>query len=404
MEIEMIGCRDEVHGLYKQEAGYMFTFRSGRKKRKVVVQVAVFMVFILIQPSIFASEVPAAGGGVSLAFEAGTMTDKDAPETRFRNELDKLVSVFSMDVDGVDTVTRLEEAINRGEYPGLKSWSYEGVMNGDKITLTWQIEWFDEYAALMAYQDPGLSQKLTKKQSMLLEKCRSIMNTKITMGMTDYEKQLAIHDYIAANCMFDSTLEKMPNVTGDEDAFFAYGALINGTAVCAGYTEAAKLLLDMAGIENYRLDSMEHSWNLVKIDGEYYHMDITWDDPVPDVPGQALHDYFNLTDALVKGYRSHNWLDKEAYPKATATEYNYFVQNNLAANDYDDVKGLLISAATMRREQVTIFVPGDLADGFDWNNNLKFLMELSLKEGSIKKYSYSPPNENKHTLTVLFQY
>lgn len=376
----------------------MFTFKFKFAKLKTMVHVVILAAVMFNQTTQSIAEIKTTGDRPHTSEEKAVIT----PEVQFQNELNRLASSFSMDVDGIDTVTMLEESINSGVFSGLKSWAYEGVKNGDKITLRWTAEWFDEHAVLMAYKNQTLSEKLTKKQLTLLSKCKEIINSKITLGMTDYEKQLAIHDYIALNCTFDSDLEKSQNATGEEDSFFAYGALVNGKAVCAGYTEAAKLLLDMVGIENYRLDSMEHSWNLVKIDGGYYHMDISWDDPVPDVPGYVSYDYFNLSDTQISGYKNHNWLNKDIYPKANAKKYNYYVYNNLEADDFQDVQRILSKAAAEGNELVTIFVSGDFSDGFNWHESLKFINGLPFKESKITKYSYSPPNENKHTLTVVF--
>jgi hypothetical protein len=81
----------------------------------------------------------------------------------------------------------------------------------------------------------------------------------------------------------------------------AYGALISGTAVCAGYTAAAKLLFDLAGQPSAVVSGtakegehqIPHAWNAVALYGEWVYLDVTWDDPVG---GGERHDYFNLTE------------------------------------------------------------------------------------------------------------
>lgn len=359
-----------------------------RSKKLKAIQAVLLVVVMLSWPFSASAIVPASAYG--------------SEANRFQKELNLLVPVFSIDVGSLDTVNALEKAIDGGAFQGLKSWSYEGVRDGDKITLNWKVEWFDEHAVLAAYKNPALKKKLTEKQAALLKKCESVIGTVITRQMTDYEKQLAIHDYIALHCAYDEALEKSANITGGEDSFYAYGALINGKAVCSGYSEAAKLLMDMIGIESYLMVSKEHSWNLVKIGGEYYHMDISWDDPAPDIPGLVLYDYFNLPDAMVSGYDSHGWLNKGDYPKANALKHNYFVHNNLAADNYVDLQRLLRNAAAAGNKQITILVSGSLTSNFDWNQQLKFINGLPFGNSIVKKYSYSPPNKNKSTLTVVF--
>lgn len=110
-------------------------------------------------------------------------------------------------------------------------------------------------------------------------------------GMTPVQIALSIHDWLVVSCIYDETLEKN---TG-------YDLLVNGTTVCAGYAEAYQDLLTRVGIECVTVTSeeMEHAWNLVKLDGQWYHVDVTWDDPSPDAYGYVGHDYFLLTDQQI---------------------------------------------------------------------------------------------------------
>ena len=82
-----------------------------------------------------------------------------------------------------------------------------------------------------------------------------------------------IHDYLIDNIVY----EKSEDDT-DKDYNNAYGALINGKAVCGGYTDAMYLFLEKMGIESVRIANSTHIWNAVKLDGKWYHLDVTWDD------------------------------------------------------------------------------------------------------------------------------
>ena len=117
---------------------------------------------------------------------------------------------------------------------------------------------------------------------MLEQKIESVVKELITPSMTDYQKELAIHDYLIENCEYD--VEGYESGKIEADSFNAYGALCLGVAVCEGYAEAAALLLNRAGVETLVItgDSRgeKHAWNIVKIDGDYYHLDVTWNDPV----------------------------------------------------------------------------------------------------------------------------
>ena len=121
---------------------------------------------------------------------------------------------------------------------------------------------------------------------------------------SDFEKVLYFHDYLTINAKYDYDRmieNKLPTVS-----FTAYGALVDGAAVCDGYSAAFKLLCERSGVdaEIMRSTGMNHSWNLAKLNGRWYHIDITWDDPVDtdmgaEKPGYTGHSYFLLADSEI---------------------------------------------------------------------------------------------------------
>lgn len=126
-------------------------------------------------------------------------------------------------------------------------------------------------------------------------------------GMTDLEKAIALHEYLVLNCEYDydnylkNTLPKV--------SYSAYGILVNRTGVCQGYALAYKLLLERAGIECYMVTSkaMNHAWNLISLDGEYYQVDTTWDDPVRDRLGRVVHDNMFVSDEEFQQRGHYGW-------------------------------------------------------------------------------------------------
>jgi transglutaminase-like putative cysteine protease len=154
-------------------------------------------------------------------------------------------------------------------------------------------------------------------------KVAEVIGKVVSPGMADYEKELALHDYIVNNARYDEVNYEANTIP--ELDYTAYGVLIKGTGVCEGYAKATKKLLNAAGIETLIVGGTSkgegHAWNLVKIQGEYYQLDTTWDDPVTSGSRDVLeHDYFNVTDAILA--RDHSW-DRSAYPAATGTMYSY---------------------------------------------------------------------------------
>lgn len=89
----------------------------------------------------------------------------------------------------------------------------------------------------------------------------------------------AAHDYLVRTCEYNRTVAEGGE---DEHAHNAYAALVAGNPVCDGYAEAYALLLQQAGIPCKVVSSerMNHAWNMVQLDGAWYHVDVTHDDPV----------------------------------------------------------------------------------------------------------------------------
>ncbi|MCL2086868.1 MAG: hypothetical protein FWH05_04650 [Oscillospiraceae bacterium] len=145
-------------------------------------------------------------------------------------------------------------------------------------------------------------------------------------SMSDFEKALALHNYLVLNIEYDTTRRKV-------DIHNAYGALVNGVSVCQGYAMAYKYLLGLLGIESVMLvsEAMEHAWNYVKIGRSWYHVDVTYDDPLlqgkTDQYGRVSHKHFMLSDAAIRKIGHRGW-NTGGLPAANSTIYdNLFFRN-----------------------------------------------------------------------------
>jgi hypothetical protein len=149
----------------------------------------------------------------------------------------------------------------------------------------------------------------TEQSDNVTAKVKEILSQIITGGMNDFQKQKAIHDWIVANLSYDTTLVQHSAYAGLFD---------NKKTVCQGYALLAYRMLTEAGLPNQIIEGNAggqlHTWNLVKLDGNWYHLDTTWNDPVPDTEGHISYGYYNLNDAQIK--TNHSW--KKKYPAATA--------------------------------------------------------------------------------------
>lgn len=153
------------------------------------------------------------------------------------------------------------------------------------------------------------------------EKANYVLSKIIKPDMSDLEKELAIHDYIVLSTEYD--IDNYNKNTIPHSSHNVEGVLMDGRAVCEGYAKTFKMLLDKVGIESVIVSSqtMNHAWNMVLLDGEYYHVDATWNDPVPDRAGKVRHRYFNVSDRkMMQG--DHRW-NQEEYPKATNENYSH---------------------------------------------------------------------------------
>ncbi len=159
---------------------------------------------------------------------------------------------------------------------------------------------------------------------------------------TDYEKLLRIHDEIVLGATFED----------DENyARTIYGALCKGISQCVGYAKAFDYLCKKADIDCMTVmgtneKGLPHSWNIVLLDGSWYHVDCTWDDPIlSPVDTEFLrHYYFLVTDSDIIGV-THS-LDTQYfyYPECTAAD-NYYVREGLICRRATEAQGMFKSLA-----------------------------------------------------------
>jgi len=146
-------------------------------------------------------------------------------------------------------------------------------------------------------------------------KIEEIKSQTILGNMTDEEKIKAIHDYIINNTRYD--IDRSDNKVTKYRSDTAYGTLIENYAICGGYADSMKLFLDDLGISNYKISSENHIWNLVYVNDNWYHLDLTWDDPVTTDGKDILeYDYFLITSEELKNMET----DQHVYDKDIYTE------------------------------------------------------------------------------------
>ena len=184
-------------------------------------------------------------------------------------------------------------------------------------------------SAVIAAWQSGDSSSLSKKNLSILNACKDTISSVITDNMDDFEKELAIHDWIINWASYDMEAENnSPYANPDPDNDNPYGLLIHKKAICLGYSATFQLFMDLLDIECITVKgfsgSDDHAWNMVKIGGEWYCVDTTWDDPVdtqhpdriPHYSYSITHKYFNVTSDFLRE-NDHQW-DESGIPEATS--------------------------------------------------------------------------------------
>ena len=221
--------------------------------------------------------------------------------------------------------------------------------------------------------------------------------TSIPKGLNQYHLEKYIHDVIMDKSVY---ADGIVTADGSWEEFSAYGALVKGSAVCEGYSHAAALLLNKVGIECYyingRSETESHMWNCVKIDGNWYNLDITWDDSE-----NAYYHYFNVPDSIIK--RDHTIAPlfeyvgntaEEVYniflPECNSDSANFFVVESTFIDDFEDCREVmvndLIEAAKNRDTEFTV--------RFDSSMDFNESMDLMFNKDPYYMFSYiSDANE-----------
>lgn len=163
----------------------------------------------------------------------------------------------------------------------------------------------------------------------------------VTEDMSEYDILKYFHDYLIRNCV------------SDEEDIYAntiYGALVNGRALCEGYAKAFSYLCNKAGIENIIVTGMTnvpHMWNAVKIEGNWYHIDVTWDKPGGQFgeafPDMVMYQYFLVTDSVIEN--DHEiWSEGVAPPQCLSEKENYFIKEDLYIDSEEKMEAIIEGA------------------------------------------------------------
>ncbi len=250
----------------------------------------------------------------------------------------------------------------------------------------------------ISYSKP--TEDIKRHQTEVKDKKDEFIQGNIKKTMSDYEKVISIHDYIVENGQYDTRLFTKGEVPAE--SYSTYGILVLGVGVCESYAKAMKYLLDATGIESMIVIGSSrgenHAWNLVNIEGEYYHIDSTWNDPIMGDGSHLIrYNFFNLNDEQIE--KTHNW-DKTDYPEAKGTKYNYYKYNNLIVNGEEEFKYKLKNELLKRVPEYSLKIL-NLNEDLDLNKIIEEIGYTNYEQIMLKGYNYYIDNEQQ---IVSFQF
>ena len=144
-------------------------------------------------------------------------------------------------------------------------------------------------------------------------KVKDIENEIWSESMSNEDKIKAAHNYIINNNKYDKDRSDNNIVKYKSDT--AYGSLLEGYSLCGGYTDAMELFLEDMGVKSYKISSENHVWNAVYLNNTWYHLDLTWDDPITTDGSDILeYNFFLITTSELNELEKeqHNY-DKNVY-------------------------------------------------------------------------------------------
>jgi len=251
--------------------------------------------------------------GIPVSANAQTYTTKSQVYTTVKKNLMAHKSGFKIDMNvktmnelrkGKDlmyTVFAMDDKTTSKDFDYLKlnvdswreSWKWSNTTGAASLTITVQ------YATTV------------EQEKAVDKKVASILKSLNLKGKSDYQKVKAIHNYIINQVSYDKSLKKHT----------AYNALINKSVVCEGYSLAAYRLFLDAGLSSRvitgKADGGAHSWNIVKVNGKWYNIDLTWDDPITSNGKSVLrYDYFLKNNKAFQDHIRDAEFKTDAFNKA----------------------------------------------------------------------------------------
>ena len=280
-------------------------------------------------------------------------------------------------------------------YSGAYTYEFASDLSMSSVVITPKTE-----------MDFETAQKMQKEIDEVADKL--ILEIK---DMDDYNKSKYIYTYIAQNTMYNNA----------DNAHDMYGCLVEGISVCEGYSKAYSYIMQKCGIPVAYIsgvaDGELHAWNIVKIDGKWYHVDCTWGDPVIEIEDPSERQlyvdyaYLHLTTDNIK----INHIIDDFYlniPVCDSIEANYHVKEGVYLESYTEkslinvIKNKINDAANLT-EKMTISIkyatPGDVEKANAWLESGKIKETVNNVQYRTFSYSWSFSDVGTVIIELLFK-
>lgn len=198
------------------------------------------------------------------------------------------------------------------------------------------------------------SAQIKRNQAAIDEAVDSIL-AGITSDMSQYDIVKYFYDYLAGSIIYDDEADNCTNI---------YGGFVGKRALCQAYSKGFTYLCNKVGIESLMItgdanDSSNrepHMWNMVKLGGEWYHIDPTFARAESDTRGVYIrYNYFCVSDEMLKNKRDI-YEQTYSYPKAVSDKCSYFVHSGLVAKDWDALREMLTEQILKSAKEKSVIV------------------------------------------------
>ena len=230
---------------------------------------------------------------------------------------------------------------------------------------------------------------------------------------SDYAKTLAAHDWLVANLEYDVTTGSISDENG------TYGAFVLRRTMCQGYAEALELLLKCytdveiiqivgealntglfrndENLESVPEDWRGHAWNAVKMNGEWYQIDTTFNDPLGNPTGRVTHFYFGQSDGVM--LKNHRW-EYDYFPASYAGDFLFYRESGLFAEDWDSFEAIVEGIIA---EDPPEYFEAAVTDSTITEDNIQFVYSSVDNLDAIMWSEQVWNNIHVHSIELIFQ-